>query len=357
MGFGWVPTLAVCLVLICPVIGTAQESATVSVPDIAKAGETVSIKILLDKAPNFDGGSILVWVSGPEWGVQSSTQVSRGSNTATYSFKLPIDVGPGMCTISQLKFSAGSKMYDLHFAPVSFKVLANAGLIIPSSAEVAITPSQVQLLRREATRLQLQIEHLKAEFSGTRSNRIASDTLRKRVQEEIKSLQETASKFQTLSATERKTDVSDVFFADLQSSYTEVLSALSEAAEHEREPPLLRRVSREQKPSVPKYTLAALAVFRVYEHNELAYTLVADTGSLTFDLAVSSSPEGATVSYKRRGDQYKISPDPTNSVMKALPYAIWTIRFQKPGFREVEVEHDPFRESNHIVTALLIKKK
>jgi len=67
MGFGWVPTLAVCLVLICPVIGTAQESATVSVPDIAKAGETVSIKILLDKAPNFDGGSILVWVSGPEW--------------------------------------------------------------------------------------------------------------------------------------------------------------------------------------------------------------------------------------------------------------------------------------------------
>src|SRR6267378_903236 len=38
---------------------------------------------------------------------------------------------------------------------------------------------------------------------------------------------------------------------------------------------------------------------------------------------------GATISYRRRGDSYRQHPDQTNSVIRALPYAIWTIRFQK----------------------------
>ena len=362
---GQVSRLIVFFTLASPIIA-AQESVTVNVPDIAKAGETVTVGITLDKAPNFDGGSVLVWVTGPGgWDLQSGAMVTRGSNVTVYSFRLPIDADPGTYTIDRLKFSAGSKMHDLHFTPVSFRVIGNAGLIIPSSAEVAINPTQAQLLRREATRLQLQIQQLKAELSteSNASERGRGEILRDRVQGEIKSLQETASRFRKLGTQGTKNDASEVFFADLHTSYDEVLSALGQrqATDLQLGPRVVAAAlsasqhGADRRDGV-KYNLAALAVFRVFEQNEIAYTLVADTGSLTFDLAVSSSPEGAAVSYRRRGDPYLSDPNPTNSVIKALPYAIWIVRFQKPGFRDREIEHDPFREPNHIVTAALIKK-
>lgn len=79
----------------------------------------------------------------------------------------------------------------------------------------------------------------------------------------------------------------------------------------------------------------------------MAYALVADKESLTFDLEVESTPPGATISYHRRGDPYKENPSPTNAVINDLPYAIWIVRFQMPGYQEKEIEHDPFRERNH----------
>jgi hypothetical protein len=99
----------------------------------------------------------------------------------------------------------------------------------------------------------------------------------------------------------------------------------------------------------PRYPILAQAVLRALEQNELAYKIVADTGTLVFDLDVASNPAGATVSYRRRGDRYHLNPSPTNTVVRGLPYAIWTVRFQKSGYREEEREHDPFRDPDHVV--------
>ena len=360
--FGHVPQAAIFFALASP-IALAQESAAINVPDTVRAGETVTFQITLDAAPNFEGASVMYWVGcSSGFSIQSGAEVTKGSNSTIFSIRLPADVSSGTCRVDQLKFYSGSRTYDLHFPSVSFRVLGNAGLVIPSSAEVAINPTQTQLLRREATRLQLQIQQLKAELSSGPSVRSGGDILRKRVQEELSSLQETARKFRELSASGTTNDASDIFFSDLRVSYDEVLSALNhpQAARSQLRPFLIQAAFSVADgmgaPSDAKYSLAALAVFRAFEQNELAYTLVADTGALTFDLAVSSSPEGATVSYKRRGDPYQPLPSPTNSVIKAIPYAIWIVRFQKPGFKDQEIEHDPFREPNHVVTADLIKK-
>ena len=207
-----------------------------------------------------------------------------------------------------------------------------------SNAEVAISPTQTQLLRREATSLQLQIQQLKAELSSGPSGRGGDDILRKRVLEQLNSLQATAQKFRELSTGGTTNDASDVFFSDLRTSYDEVLSALNhpQAARSQLRPSLVPAAFDLADGTAArgdaKYSLAALAVFRAFEQNELAYTLVADTGSLAFDLAVSSSPQGAAVSYKRRGDPYRPLSSPNNSVIKAIPYTIWIVRFQKPGF-------------------------
>jgi hypothetical protein len=67
------------LIAACATAG-AQDSASVRVPDIVKAGETVTFDITLDVAPNFDGGSVLVWVKGPgEFSIQSPATSKRES--------------------------------------------------------------------------------------------------------------------------------------------------------------------------------------------------------------------------------------------------------------------------------------
>jgi hypothetical protein len=95
----------------------------------------------------------------------------------------------------------------------------------------------------------------------------------------------------------------------------------------------------------------AQAALRPFEQNELAYQIVADTQSLTFDLSVNSNPAGAAVCYHRRGDPCHPNSDPTDTVIKSLPYAIWLVQFQKVGYRTEEREHDPFREPNHVINA------
>ncbi len=104
------------------------------------------------------------------------------------------------------------------------------------------------------------------------------------------------------------------------------------------------------------YSPLAQVVLSAYEHNELAYDSVADSGSLYFDLRVESVPPGANISYRRRGDdQYKTSSQPTDSTVDNLPRAIWVIRFQLSGWHEQEVEFDPFTEKEYVVNAKLKK--
>jgi hypothetical protein len=211
--------------------------------------------------------------------------------------------------------------------------------------------------------LQAQLQSLKAAVADIQgaSSQVTLGTLRRHVQDEIGSLRATESKFHELRELKAQGDAAEVFFDDLRTSYEEVLVALRpEKSNSETKATVLAAAWRSSssaslKKNKATYTLSALAVFRAVEQNELAYTLVADTGTLTFDLEISSLPEGAAVSYRRRGDPYKGHPNPTNSVIKALPYAIWIVRLQKPGFRDQEVEHNPFTDRNHNVTVELNK--
>lgn len=97
------------------------------------------------------------------------------------------------------------------------------------------------------------------------------------------------------------------------------------------------------------------AIFTV-ETAALALSVVAHEGFLTFDLDVKSEPEVGVVSYKRIGDSYKQAPDPTNTVIPNLVYAIWMVRVQKQGYKDQEKPHDPFREKNHVMFFVLEKQ-
>lgn len=356
--------LIISTIMMCPLVGLAQESATVRIPDVVKAGETVDLEIILDKAPNFDGGAIQIWITGPNnFYVQSSCALKLGAKSCDFPFKVPPDAAGGTWFVSKLAFWTGTRQIDLPYDKLPFKVIANSGLVFPTSAEVTINPSQIQLFRREATRLQLRLQTLKTSIAESvrHSSPITKSILSDNIKHEIELLDNTESQFHDLGEQQTQSKTAQVFFDDLRTSYKTVLDALGESGSAHAAPPTALNVAWNSKfigygdAHGGDNSLAAMAVFRVLEQNERAYELVADTGSLTFDLEVQSSPEGANVSYRRRGDPYHDNPKPTDSVIQALPYAIWIVRFQKPGYRDEEVEHDPFREPNHVLMVQLTK--
>jgi hypothetical protein len=235
---------------------------------------------------------------------------------------------------------------------ISFQVIAASDLRFPTSATVAINLSQAQLLRREATKLQRQVQDLKALLSSQKRSDITG-ILGRNLRDAVEALNSTEGSFQKL-ATSSATDVTaaKVFFDDLRLSYQDAAStvhkSMSQTTGH------LVPVSQNRSGS-SDYPPAAHAVLRSFEQNELAYKVVADTQSLVFNLEVQSVPAGATVCYHRKNDPCHPHSSQTNSTIPSLPYAIWIVHFEKASYAAEDREHDPFREPNHIVIVELKK--
>lgn len=305
----------------------------------------------------------MVWVSGPgSFDLQSGCNLPLGTKTCHWQFRLPVDVPTGTSSVNKIAFWTGSRQINLPFKKVEFQVVGNSGLTFPTSAEVTVKASQVQLLRGEIIRLQTRVQMLKASVVGQQEplSLTTRRVLREKLEQELHSVKVTESKFQEL-GDKSQVDASQVFFDDLRIGYSEVLAQLSAEAKGTSVKADITAVAwfpqtqvNQRKPL--RYPLTALAALRPFELNELAYKLVADSESLTVNLEVNSNPEGATILYGRRGDtSYKRHQSLTNSTIKSLPYAIWTVRFQKQGFGDKDIEFNPFVEPNRVITANLEK--
>lgn len=244
----------------------AQDSATITGPDIVKAGEVLDLIITLDKAPNFEGGGLNVTIHGPgDYSVNSGCAVKRGEKSCHYSFAVPEAASGGTWYVDKLMFYTGFKYIDLPFQRLTFQVIGKRDLVFPSSAEVAVNPSQIQLLRRETGRLQTEIQTLKARVADAPKASVSA-TLRRQVQSEIVSLRATQSNFHNLSAQTPNAEAANIFFDDLETSYEEVLHSLAgQRAEAEIGVQVVPAAWRRPAASAVKdaaYPLAAQAVFR-----------------------------------------------------------------------------------------------
>ena len=165
---------------------------------------------------------------------------------------------------------------------------------------------------------------------------------------------ETESRFQRLSTDSKQKQAAHIFFDDLRVSYDRATRDLGDS---DKATPVASalpiRISTQPDRTDANYPSISQGVLRVFEQNEAAYIVVANRQELTFNLEVSSAPPSATVSYKRRGDDFTKNAEFTNCTLHALPYAIWTIRVEERGYKTEEVEHDPFREPNHVIKLVL----
>jgi hypothetical protein len=327
-----------------------QTSATLDCDYTVKAGEPLNIRVGLDQAPSVEGIPLFVYIEGPG-GAQLSGAVSLRPGRETY--EVPIEIPPttvgGTWRVILLRLNPrGRTNTDLVFKKCEFPITAIPGLVLPTKADVAISASQSQLLRREAIRVQVRIQQVKSEISEyefANHKGALTPLLRQALIDSESALQATQEEFLKLAVGGDQKPNAEAFFGDLSKTYHDAISHLGRLATATTKGGRFVRVSDEKKTAEP---LAALAL-RPMEQNELAYKVVADEGSLVFDLEVDSTPEGATVSYHRKGDSPRANSDPTRSTIRSLPYAIWIVHFEKPGFRTEDREHDPFREPNHVV--------
>jgi hypothetical protein len=252
----------------------------------------------------------------------------------------------------------------------SFTIEPDRKLVTPTSAAVAVNPAQIELLRAEASRLTATAERLKPRLVSGDDAAIQA-LLRASVQEALKDLAETEAKYKKLGKYSSTTPDTDIFFEDIRSTYERALKVVSDKsslsssadtniAHGNRLGPEMRPVSsREHTDKIPgRLSLAAETVLAGYEHNAAAFNVVADTGLEVFDLVVMSDPPGAAVSYGRQGDtKFKPLQDPTNSTIRALPYAYWIVQFDEPGYARATRQHEPFTNPNHVITVHLEQEK
>ncbi|GAC1631457.1 MAG: hypothetical protein NVS9B14_03320 [Candidatus Acidiferrum sp.] len=298
-----------------------------------------------------------------------SAFTEAGKREYKISLRFPVTAPGGSYHVSRLDFFDGMsvvhlKLPNLALGELRIKVIPRMDLVEPTSADISITPSQAQLLRKAAVEVQGRFQTLKEALISMQSKPTHSEIahlLVLRVREEMNFLAITEKKFRELSVSKTQLEPTEIFFEDLRTSYQEIESEINKIGRRAGSDITVSLARFPQEPSARSqasvYPVLAQAAFRVFEQNELAYRVVADAGSLTFDLEVLSVPEGAAIAYRRRGDTYRDHPNATNFIIKALPYAIWTVRFGKPGYREIEREHDPFREPNHLLNVQLERQQ
>jgi hypothetical protein len=327
--------------------------ATVNIAsDDIKAGEPLDFTIDLDPAPNIKTGSVQFTISGPtpNESFGSSCYQDSDDKPSHYRcrFTTAMTASGGLWQVRELHFLEGVTNIPLKFNPVSFSVIANSGIILPTNAKVSVNVSQVQLLRRGAVKLRDQIQFIKltvAEREKIGTDEQLRSLLQNSLVVSLDDLAHTRQQFASLATDKAQLSNAGVFFDDLSHAYNAVLSRLKRI--HASGPHLVS--ASDQKRGIDAEPLLSLAL-RPMEQNELAYNTVAAQGSLTFDLEADSTPEGAAVSYSRKGDNKPTpNPDPTRATIHSLPYAIWIIHFEKPNYKPEDREHDPFREPNHVV--------
>jgi hypothetical protein len=356
----WCLTVGFVLLAECALAQAPGAQVTIVGDGIVKAGESLPLTVTLDRAPNFDGGSLsLVFRTSEGKGV-AATSIATNPGQSVYHLKAPVGAAApgGVYTLSDVTFYNTASWVPLPHKDVSFRVIGNPGLVYPTSAEVQVNPSQIQFLRSAAIGLQTRLQAMRASVAGKEEplTKATIGALRSNLERELGTLKETEEKFRALadkSQDKSQEEAAQVFFDDLRTGYTETLYNLSLKKRASSVPTII--YASQTREVGGRYPLTAQVVFRAFELNELAYNLVADTEMLVFDLDVNSNPEGATVSYRRRGDSYKQHQNPTNSTIKSLPLAIWTVRFQKQGYRDQEIDFNPFVERNRTLTANLEK--
>lgn len=206
---------------------------------------------------------------------------------------------------------------------------------------VSITESQSSLLLRAAVDMQERraTDQQRLSFiSGAPSREVLYELLRSSTARAMSSVSETKGQLTELSDGAEQKEAVGIYCADILNQWSMFSTNLEESDK-----------------STGDLTHEMLSL---YQYSSAAYTTVARTGYLTFDLTVESKPPEARIFLRRDGDENWDPQDEfTNTTIKNLIRATWHIRVEKEGYATSEKKHNPFREEYNKVRFDLEEEK
>ena len=359
----------------------------VQAPSRVQAGQPFSIKINLDKYPESQEQGCVLALSAlfkdfvpPEQRANSysfpanSVDINENQHSYEISGILNPDVPTGQW-MGDVLLSAHPNMEKINqpiqpprhrctFSPklegnthFAFSVEPSPHLVTPTSVAVTVNPSQIQLLLGEFDRLKAKAEDLEEQLSSTRA---AADQslLQTSLKEALEDLDRTEAAYKEKGVDQLSSRAVNVFFDDIRLNYGEALKAIaSSSAQSHPACPQLERVSTNPSGPLHQVGQASEAVLKSIRQNARAYYVAASSGTMTFDLDVSSDPEGATVSYRQRTDpEYQQLDHKTDWRIQNMYRAHYFIRFQMPGYEDQVVDFNGADSTDASIHVPLVHK-
>jgi hypothetical protein len=353
--------------LVAQVINETVEKAGVTLDHYSvNAGEPVAMTVILNTAPTQQltiGGAFSTNIDSFNFTVN----VPAGVSTVSLSIQTPRDAHTGDYLLSSM-YIAGQRIstpLQPPAPPVKLHVDAlPSSVTLPSKVAIQIDLTQKQYLRQEAeplkilrTRLITFLEARASEPEPVKQELITT------LEAADKLLPEVKRRYIGLYLKPPPPDLSPLVFDDFHVRYQAALAELNAPPApgqkasgfgSKDEFPKLTNVQLQKRPgsdwNTPAlsgtYSLLATAAVDLLDWNIRAYLLIATTGSDTFTIRLASFPTGATVAYKRAGENYTNLTKPTNIESITFPYALWTFRFERKGCETQEETPNPYIEDN-----------
>ena len=323
---------------------------------VIHAGDQLVVTVEFDTPPSYAGRLNLIFTN-PESSVVllATSLVTAHQPSANAATDVPIDTVGGRWTLSNATYGISGSRY-LQVPSTSFDVVPQAELVSPSAIAVALVPSQKQFLATEESKLNHILSDLLTELGQN-----ASDTMP--VRSLVATTLQTADK-QLLGAQSNYTALAGnnltknaIFFEDLHRQYGAAVIELRAPASAST-PPLVvptpvsfaqqdtARIRNKEDVSVyaGSYPLRIAAALQVIARNLGAYKRILETGSDSFTFSLHSTPTGATIAYRRTGEDFRDYSAQTNVDARELPLALWTFRVSKQHCRPELRYPDPYLE-------------
>src|SRR5690349_7150523 len=137
------PVVPLCaLVAITLLIGCAGL-VSVQPTEPVRAGDTATLNVVVNQAPNFEGAELQITLAGPGSPAAILTgkvKMKPGVTIYAVPINIPATAPGGTWNLSSVTFFTGFQQMPLPFNQYSLQVLANPNLKFPTSATVFMTP-------------------------------------------------------------------------------------------------------------------------------------------------------------------------------------------------------------------------
>jgi hypothetical protein len=333
-------------------------------PPSVEAGHTLNVKVTLDELP--EGGAqyctVVVQASlkanNATADYMGEFQPKEGELSHTFShyfesdlkatrYVLKITVGAAVPSMGGCRISNAIGNQDL-----AITLVPSSTIVRPTSVAVTINPSQAQLLSAAAEKIKADANQL-ASSVAPNDSADARGRLQSALLAALEQVDQTETTFKAYGKENSNAPEVGVFFDDIRATYGNALSTVSENRLSAKSP--FVPASYPAKNPAPVKDRAADAVVGSLRHNAEAYTTAVSLNSVAFNLVVKSVPQGAKILFEREADpSFDTFPDPTNTTMPNLALAIWILKFQMEGKKEVTIKHNPFRDPNHVVVVEMV---